>query len=189
MTVLGKEVYALQHKKRKMIYEHISAHPGVSFNVLKRVFDLKDGTLRYHLDYLKKNDQITFNTKKGKRIYFPKKMDTLILKIEKKDLKSYVLTYSQKKMISLIKENPGINQKELSKKMDMNRFTLRNNLNKLLQLCIIRRRNKNRNVCYEYISDDEIQHEILVNLIIKFLNKEIDEETFLRLRDKIKDNK
>ena len=49
------------NENRKMIYNHIMAHPGVAFVVLRRVFDLNKSTLRYHLNYLEKNQKITFS--------------------------------------------------------------------------------------------------------------------------------
>ena len=39
---------ALENKKRKMIYHHILAYPGVSFGIMKKIFDITDNLL---IDY------------------------------------------------------------------------------------------------------------------------------------------
>jgi predicted transcriptional regulator len=180
---LSQKEIVIEHETRRMIYEHILAHPGVSFNILKQVFGLKDGTLRYHLDYLKKKEKIIFS--KGKRCYYPTRSETVVFQMKNNKMESHFLSPLQSQILNIIKERPGINQKELVKKIGLNRFTVNNNLKKLMELCIIRKTSINRMVCYEYITKDQLQTELLMNIIIKLLNKEIDEKTFLELKDKL----
>lgn len=180
-----KKEFVLDHEIRRMIYNHIDAHPGVAFNVLKKVFGLKDGTLRYHLDYLKKSGIIRFGFEKGKRHYYPNRRETLILSIKDDKIYTNKLTFLQEQILEVIKEDPGINQKELVKILGLNRFTVKNNLNRLLDLCIIRRIPDKRNVRYEFISNDQLKFEMLMSLVTKFLKKEIDEKTFLELKKKL----
>lgn len=45
-------------------------------------------------------------------------------------------------------------------------------------------RNK-KNVWYEYISNGHMQFEILKSLVMKLLNEEIDENTFIELKNKL----
>ena len=56
---------------------------------------------------------------------------------------------------------------------------------KILSLNLIRKYKNGQNVCYEYMTDDELKYEILKRLLIKLIKKEIDEETFLRLKRKL----
>ena len=182
--MLKKEI-PIHHDLRRMIYNHIEAHPGVSFNTLKKVFGLKDGTLRYHLDYLKKSEKIIFGVEKGKRFYYPYRSGTLVLSIKDDRLQTNKLNFLQEQILDVIRENPGINQKELVKVIGLSRFKVKNNLNKLLDLCIIRRIPNKRNVCYEYISNDQLKFEMLMSLVTKLLKKEIDEVTFLKLKRKL----
>ena len=51
---------------------------------------------------------------------------------------------------------------------------------------IVRKINNERNVCYEYITDDTLKYEMLKVLVIKLLNNEIDEQTFLKLKSRLK---
>ena len=51
---------------------------------------------------------------------------------------------------------------------------------------ISEKNNHVKNVCYEYIPDDLLEYELLKMLTVKFLNNEIDEQTFLKLRNKLK---
>jgi predicted transcriptional regulator len=168
-----------------MIYNHIVAHPGVSFNILKKVFDINDSTLRYHLNYLKKADKIAFGDSNRKRKYFPNRAETIIFTVKEDTLQSDSLTLLQDQILTAIKENPGINQKDLVRQVGVNRFKVKNNLNKLLDLCIIRRVPNKRNVCYEFISRDRLQFEMLMSLVTKFIKHEIDEETFLELKQRL----
>ena len=52
---MANDELVLQHDTRRMIYNYIVEHPGVAFNELKKVFELTDGTLRYHVEYLKRS--------------------------------------------------------------------------------------------------------------------------------------
>ena len=57
-------VGVLENETRKLVYDHIMAHPGVSFIVLKSVLKLNDSTLRYHLNYLERSKKISFDLSK-----------------------------------------------------------------------------------------------------------------------------
>ena len=77
-----KNDLVLDHRVRRMVYNHIVAHPGVSFNILKKVFALNDSTLRYHLSYLKKADKIAFDDEKRMRKYYPNRAETIIFTVK-----------------------------------------------------------------------------------------------------------
>ncbi|MCK5559582.1 MAG: hypothetical protein KAJ51_03275 [Thermoplasmata archaeon] len=182
---MSKGATVLEHKTRKMIYFHIMAHPGVSFNILKSVFGLNDSTLRYHLKYLEKKDQIRFGLKHGRRRYYPHPDKNIMVRKPQKDLETFELTPRQELILETIRRYPGITQKALIHRTGFNRLTLANNLNKLMDLCIVRKIFDNKNVRYEYIENEQLRFEILKQLVIKLLNKEIDEATFLKLTRKL----
>jgi len=182
-----KSESALTNETRKLIYNHIMAHPGVSFTVLKSILKLNDSTLRYHLNYLEKSKKISFGLEKGKRYYYPHSGETHVL-LKAKDsniLTSYELTGAQEKIILTIKRNPQINQKELVKMTGINRITLSRNLRKLMSLCLVRKIPNGNKVNYEYLENKQLRFEILKRLIKKLLNNEIDEETFLKLKKEL----
>ena len=61
----------LEHRTRKMIYNLIVARPGATYNFIKRTFDLTDGTLRYHLNYLERNDKLRSKLEQRNKCYYP----------------------------------------------------------------------------------------------------------------------
>ena len=95
------------------------------------------------------------------------------------------LTREQEHIVSIIKEHPRIGQKELIKRSGMKHATAIRNINALKNLNLIKNHKFAKNVCYEYVPDVEIKFTIIKGLIIKFLKKEIDEETFLRVKRRL----
>ncbi len=176
-----------ENETRKMIYNHIRAHPGVSFIVLKKVFDLNESTLRYHLNYLEKKEKISLGLESGKRNYYPHLGNRLVVhnSEDPNTLETYELTSIQEQIIETIKMYPQINQKELVKKTGINRLSLSKNLKKLMNLCILRQIPNGNKVNYEYIQNDQLRYEILKKLLVKLLKKEITEEQFLELKRKL----
>ena len=106
---------ALEHETRRMIYNHIISHPGVSYKILKNVFSLTDGTLRYHLDYLERAEKISFGLAAGKRLYYPFHNEIAAARQPSGTSKTYDLTPLQERILNTIKRYPGITQKELDK--------------------------------------------------------------------------
>ena len=173
---------ALEHETRRMIYDHILAYPGVSYKILKKVFGLTDGTLRYHLNFLERAEKIRFSLEAGRRLFFPNYNEVPSSQLHPNSFKPYNITPLQQRILTTIKQYPGISQKELIGKTGLKRYTIVNNLKKLLKLDIVRKTPNGRNVYYEYITNEQLRYEILRGLVIKLLKKEIDEETFLKLK-------
>ena len=173
------------HQTRKMIYHHILTYPGVSFNILKDIFDITKGTLRYHLEYLEKADRILSNLENGNRCYYPLRKEIVASKLFENNPRSYKFTTTQQKILAIIQRAPGITQKNLIKSTGFSRFTISYNIRKFVDMGLIKKSNNEKHVCYEYMTDDLLKHEVLLRLTIKLLNKEIDEQTFFRLKDKL----
>ena len=187
-SIMGRDEVALENQIRKTIYSHIVEYPGVSFSTLKRVYDLNDGTLRYHLNYLERAQKIASKLENGKLHYYPYAQSTIDSKLASTNLKSRELTPHQELILNAIKRYPGINQTELIAKTSLKRHILTYNVSHLIDLGMIKKNNHVRNVCYEYIPDELLQYEMLKMLTIKFLNNEIDEQTFLKLRSRLKED-
>jgi predicted transcriptional regulator len=184
---MEKSELILENDTRRLIYNHITTNPGVSFIVLKNIFNLNESTLRYHLDYLEKNNKIIFGFESGKRNYYPHfdKINELKDPENTNSFQTAKLTDYQERIISTIKLFPKINQKELAKRTGINRITLHNNLKKLMSLCMIRKIPNGNKVHYEYIDNKKLRVEILKQLLVKLINNEIDGETFLELKKKL----
>lgn len=157
---------------RPKIANYIKVHPGSSFKTIKTIFDLPDSTLRYHLRYLEKTGQIKSDP--NKRIYYP---------IESKGEKTLIET--QQKLMYTVKKNPGITQKELSAKTKMNRLTIRNNINFLVEKEMLSIVKIGKEIHHFYIYPKELEKRKMLRLITKFLLDKIDEETYWDLRPEL----
>lgn len=184
---MDKSEAILENETRRLIYNHITANPGVSFIVLKNIFNLNESTLRYHLDYLEKNNKIILGFESSKRNYYPQldKINESNNPENSNKFQTFKLTDYQERIISTIKEYPRINQKELAKRTGINRITLHNNLKKLMTLCMVRKIPNGNKIHYEYIDNKQLRIEILKQLLVKLINNEIDGETFLELKRKL----
>lgn len=162
-----------------MLYSHIVEYPGVLFSTLKKIYDLNDSTLRYHLNYLERAQRISHNIENGKLHYYPYTYS------RDAQIKTQELTTHQEHILDAIKQSPGINQTELMTKTSLERHILTYNISKLIEFGLVRKDNHEKNVCYEFIPDELLQYEMLKVLTIKLVNNEIDEQTFLRLKNKL----
>jgi predicted transcriptional regulator len=176
---------ALDNKIRRMIYNLIVNYPGVPFNKLMEIFELTDSNLRYHLNYLEKNGKISSGIDNGIKHYYPHPSNVKILQKPQDIIESQKLNQEQKRLVGIIKKYPGISQKELIQRSGIKRTTALRNINTLKNLNLIKNNKFQKNVCYEYVPDVEMKFTVIKGLIIKFLRKEIDEETFLRLKRKL----
>jgi predicted transcriptional regulator len=167
-----------------MIYNHISTYPGVSFSVIKSLFNLTDGTLRYHLNYLESKHEIRSHLEGRNKCYYP--VEELVLgKDSESKLQNYKLTVPQERILNIIRRNPWITQKDLIIKCGLKGFTVKYNLKKLIGYGVVQKKENGRNTCYNFISDDALKSEVLKQLVVKLLDKEIDEHTFLKLKRKL----
>jgi predicted transcriptional regulator len=166
-----------------MLITHITTYPGVTFKTLKKVFVIPDSTLRYHLNYLEKKGEIKTKLESNQRCYYP--VDSLVLD-KNADMESTTrakkLTKLQERIIFVIKGNPWISQKDLATKTKLKRFILKYYLKRLIEFGIVQRKKIGREVCYRYISEKELRKKVLRRLILKVLNNEIDEHTFIELK-------
>jgi predicted transcriptional regulator len=183
--VIPVGVMVFDHDTRKMIYNHILTYPGVSFKVLKNIFNLNVGTLRYHLEYLEKAERILLCKENGQRCYYPLKNEIVVSELFENKPRSYKFTKTQQRILNIINRNPGISQKELIKKTGLSRFTISYNMRKFVDIGLIKKSNNEKSVYYEYMTDELLRREIFLRLTIEFLNKEIDEKTFNDLKAKL----
>jgi predicted transcriptional regulator len=184
---MSRDKVALENETRKKIYTHIIEYPGVSFSKLKRFYELNDGTLRYHLNYLVRAEKISSNLEAGQLHYYPytsTRIDPSSMDGNEKS-RHQDLTPQQEYILKVIKQNPGINQTELMTRTALKRHVLTYNITQLIALGLVKKNNHVKYVCYEYIPPDLLQYEMLKMLTIKLLNNEIDEQTFLKQKDKL----
>jgi predicted transcriptional regulator len=175
---------ALENKKRRMIYNHILAYPGVSFGIMKKIFDIAESTLRYHLKYLEGADEIKSHLEGKIRCYYPIQNIIFYSRTES-EFETVRLNPTQQRILENIQRNPGITQKGLLLETGLKRLTAAYNLSKLIEVGVVRKEPNGRNICYFYISNIELRKKILKKLIVRFVNHELDEQTFIVLKRKL----
>ena len=164
-----------------MLFNHIISYPGVSFNTLKNIYELTESSLRYHLNYLEKNDKISSSLERGIKCYFPHPSSVTIPKNTRSSFESQTLLPHQELILTTIIRYPGISQKELIKSTGINRFKMNREIRTLKSLNLIKNTRRKKTICYEYVPDIEMKFRILKGFIVKYIKAEIDEETLLRL--------
>jgi len=173
-----------EHKTRKLIYNYISAHPGSSFGVIRNFLDLNDSTLKYHLIYLERANQISSKREGKRRCYFCKGSQ-FVSQVGPIVFDPNLLTENQRRILTGIQAKPGITKKELIEQTKLNRKTVSYNLDKLLEQKKIWKVNHSGEVGYEYITKEKLYYEMYNRLLLKLLSDEIDEATFLRIKKKL----
>lgn len=177
----------LDHKTRKMIYNLIVARPGVTYKFIKKTLELTHGTLRYHLNFLERNDKIKSKLEHRNKCYYPIERFGFRIRPELSEEMTYKLTEKEEMIIGIIRRNPGITQKNLISKTKSLKMTVVYNIKKLLDLGIIRKQRGGRNIHYYIITDEQLKEEIILRLATKLLKNEIDEQTFLKVKRKLEE--
>jgi predicted transcriptional regulator len=175
----------LENNLRRLVFNLVVEYPGVSFNKLRNIFELSDSNLRYHLGYLERNDKVSSVIENGIKCYYPHPSSVTISKRTQGVLESHKLNPHQQRVLTTIMRYPGINQKELTKRTGIDRSMVRRNINTLKNLNLIQNSRNGNNICYEYIPDVEMKYAILRDIVIRFLNNEIDETMFINLKRRL----
>jgi predicted transcriptional regulator len=185
---MSKGEGAFEHKSRKSIYNYIKSNPGVSFGDIKRVFDMNTSTLKYHLHFLERADEV-FSEREGRRrcYYCTRTRETTLETITNTRHETNTLTDTQEYLLRIIQDQPGISNKELINITKLNRQNINYNIKKLSELKLIWMVRNNGMIGYEYITNEKLRDEAINKLIIKLLSDEIDEETFKRVMKKLEE--
>lgn len=124
---------ALELKNREKIYKYVYKYPGLHLREILRGLDLSEGTIRYHLEFLEKNNLIT-KRRNGRyvRFYPSNKIDNnekLILNLLRNKKTRDILIYI------LVKTSASRNK--LSEELEKDPSTIYYHLKKLLDLGVI----------------------------------------------------
>lgn len=128
---------------RGEIYGLVKTNPGVHYNEIMKKLDMKNGTLSYHLHMLEKMEMIK-SRKEGirYRAFYPTGMRF-------PEEERYRLTDFQLEILNIIKENEGIQQKDIAKKLGKKPQTINYNIKTLQQAGLIKVRKRGRETsCY-----------------------------------------
>ena len=164
------------HQTRELLLESIKERPGISFSRLMRALNLNEGTLRYHLRYLERKDLISSKKEGAKRVYFSSLSSSA--GVYKADL-----TRDQTRVLNVIRRNPGIGQKGILGYTELSRKGLKNIIQRLKKDHLIWELENGNGLGYEVITRKRLKEEMLIELAEKFLKDEIDQTTFLDLKE------
>ncbi len=176
----------LEHRTRRMLYNYILEHPGVTRSVLRRIFDLDESTMRYHLRSLIRTDKAYTKKESGRLRYYSKDLLGEKTRVCSSDPD---ITSEQRRVLDLIKNYPGITKKELVNLSNLDRKKVKAAIRKLKTLKLVWLVETKNGPGYEYITKEKLYQEMLYVLVKKLASGEIGEETFLRLKDEIKGEK
>ncbi|MGA1873858.1 MAG: winged helix-turn-helix transcriptional regulator [Thermoplasmatota archaeon] len=165
---------------REELHHFILDNPGVTFGRLSKVFGLNRGTLRYHLDYLEGEEKVRRVRKGNRNCYFSESLGA-----PGRTRTEEMLGAKHRRLLSAIKDNPGISRKELIRLTDLTREDLNYGLRKLKDRKVIWKTADGGDPCYEYISREKLAAEMMLIILEKFLDDEIDKETFLLLKSRL----
>ena len=120
-----------------MIRGYIIAHPGSHYNQIKRVLGIKNGTLVHHLSILEKNGFI-HSVNDG---------------LHKKFYPIGIKTNTAIRILNMIKDNPGVTQKEIVKNTKLKQPTVSYNLNLMEKESTVRVEKERRKKHYFFIEE------------------------------------
>ena len=128
---------------RGEIYGYVKTNPGATYNEIMQKLGLKNGTLSYHLHMLEKMEMIKSRLEGIRyRAFYPTGMRF-------PEEEQYRLTELQLRILKTVKENEGITQREIAKKLDRKPQTINYNVRVLQQAGLLKvRKLGRRTICY-----------------------------------------
>jgi len=117
---------------RQRLLEHIYSEPGANFTELREGLGLHNGTLAHHI-YILENHQMITSQKSGRqRLFFP------FGSTNKARIRTLLITNeTQKEIIEIVKDNPGITQSMISQRLDVSRQKINYHVNSLVANSIL----------------------------------------------------
>jgi DNA-binding MarR family transcriptional regulator len=135
----------LDNFTRGRIYEHIRKNPGEHFSALKKILDINNGSLSYHLSVLEKEDYIQSRTDGFCKRFYPVGM-----KISKDQP-----TNIQELILQMISDYPAITQKRLANEIGVDVSTVNYHINMMTGAGIIASEKKGKTKHYYVLTEVE----------------------------------
>jgi predicted transcriptional regulator len=176
------ETRTLDHPTRRLLYQFITENPGASFQFILKILKIPEGTLRYHLQHLQRSNRIV-KEKKGKNLcYYSKfRRDNPECHLDAK------LNSRQELLLGLIRNEPGINRKELMIRAKSSRRSLNYDLRRLRDLRLVMKVETGDGKGYEALSKDRLKDEMFKILVDRMLKGELTLEKFKLLKERLED--
>lgn len=172
----------LRNNNRFQIYQKVSGKPGMTFSELMKLLNFKEGTLRYHMNFLQKKKLIRSTEQEGRKRYYSIDAPSIAITSTSPNI-----TGVQGNILEIIENNQGINQKDLSRQIRKNRFLVAYHIQSLFDMGLIRRERIGKKVHYYRVSMDELKKRMILLLVDDLLSDTVDEKKFLELKEKVEE--
>ena len=170
------------HPLRTTLSEYIVDNPGVSFRTLLTAFDLNESTLRYHLDCLIRSGVVTSQRTGGSKLFFPSITHD---RIGKDTAEKNGSSRNVQRILNVIRDEPNIDRSRLKVMLHIPSRELTRIISELKDRNLIWEHRSDGVSRYEAVTREKVLRNALVILVTRLLDREIDEATFLRLKDEI----
>jgi len=107
-----KKDAVLDNFTRGMIYGFIMSNPGVHYNFIKQKLGLNNGSIVYHLTVLERQELI-----KSEKVGLYKRFYPMGQTLSETGIME--LNETQQEMLELVRDNPGLTQRELAERLDI----------------------------------------------------------------------
>ena len=183
VTTNNTDTEGIDHDTQRLIVSYVTANPGISFPALEGMLGINRSTLRYHTDRLERAGLIHSRKESGQKCFYAGRMD--VVATVSPGLNLNTLTKEQRRVLRLVRDNPGISKKAIGRITRINKNTLTYTLRKLQDRNLIWKVREGRKTGYEYKSREVLRSEMFKLLLKKFVENEIDQDTFLRLKEEL----
>ena len=129
-----------QNENRINIISQVLKNPGIHHNELLRTCNLQKGQFQWHLDILLKNRIIQKENQGQYTLYYANK----IIESSQSVKEGIIDSSSTKKILDIIRENPGINSTFIAKRIKLARNTVSYHVDKLIDANLIEVQKKGR---------------------------------------------
>lgn len=148
----------INFNNQKLIFNFISNNPGSHLRKISRSIGMPLSTLRYHLDYLEKQEILIGKKDKNLKIYY------IVGRLDIVD-RNITPLLQQKRfrdIILVIITNPGLTHTEISDRLSLKPSTLSKYINILRARRIIYHKKKGRNRYFYAIDEKRIMELLLI---------------------------
>ena len=134
----------LDHFLRGQVYGFIKANPGAHYNLIRKKLNINNGALAYHISVLERERFIRSRRDGTLKRFYPANMNIP---------KGHELTEMEKRIIDVVKANPGFSQKDIANTLGLSPQVVNYHIKSLARAHILRLgRVGKRTLCY--LSED-----------------------------------
>ncbi len=148
---------ALELESRRKIFQYISKNPGTHLRRMESETDFALGQLEYHLDYLVREELISFSDDGFRKHYFV----SAEISHSDKPILSLLRQKVPRRIIVLVLLNPGISFQELTDELGISKSTLSFHMKKLTGQNIVTREKDGRQSIFRIEEENRIAKLIL----------------------------